>query len=141
MNLVRLAVQRPVTVLMVLASILLIGTIALRRLPLAFLPEIDVPFIAVEIRQPESSPQQIAKQIAEPVEEALATLPGIKRLRSTSTADDATVVLELHWGQSLDVVRMQRGSRASSSTACCRGWSTSIWYASASASTASTSAR
>ncbi|HWB73318.1 MAG TPA: efflux RND transporter permease subunit, partial [Nannocystaceae bacterium] len=39
--------------------------------------------------------------------EALATLPGIKRLRSTSTADDATVVLELNWGQSLDVVRMQ----------------------------------
>lgn len=107
MNLVRLAVQRPVTVLMALASILLLGTIALQRLPLAFLPEIDVPFIAVEIRQPESSPQQIAKQIAEPVEEALATLPGIKRLRSTSTADDATVVLELDWGQSLDVVRMQ----------------------------------
>lgn len=107
MSLVRLAVQRPVTVLMALASVLLIGSIALSRLPLAFLPEIDVPFIAVEIRQPESSPAQIAKQIAEPVEEALATLPGIKRLRSTSTADDATVVLELQWGQSLDVVRMQ----------------------------------
>ncbi|MBC8070139.1 MAG: efflux RND transporter permease subunit, partial [Deltaproteobacteria bacterium] len=107
MNLVRLAVERPITVLMALASILLIGAIALQRLPLAFLPAIDVPFIAVEIRQPESSPTQIAKQIAEPVEEALATLPGIKRLQSTSTADEATVVLELDWGQSLDVVRMQ----------------------------------
>ncbi|HET6583802.1 MAG TPA: efflux RND transporter permease subunit [Nannocystaceae bacterium] len=107
MNLVRLAVQRPITVLMALASVLLLGWIALQRLPLAFLPEVDVPFIAVEISQPESSPAQIEKNIAEPVEEALATLPGIKRLRSTSTADDATIVLELQWGQSLDVVRMQ----------------------------------
>lgn len=107
MNLVRLAVQRPITVLMALASILLVGAIAWQRLPLAFLPEVDVPFIAVEIRQPESSPAQIEKYVTEPVEEALATLPGIKRLSSTSTADEASVVLELEWGQSLDVVRMQ----------------------------------
>ena len=72
MNLVRLAVQRPVTVLMALASVLLLGWIALQRLPLAFLPEVDVPFIAVEIRQPESNPAQIAKQVAEPVEDPLA---------------------------------------------------------------------
>jgi HAE1 family hydrophobic/amphiphilic exporter-1 len=107
MSVVRIAVERPITVLMALASILLLGGIALQRLPLAFLPEVDVPFIAVQIRQPESSPAQIEKNVTEPVEEALATLPGIKRLKSTSTADDATVVLELAWGQSLDVVRMQ----------------------------------
>lgn len=107
MSLVRLAVERPVTVLMLLASVLLVGVLGLARLPLAFLPEIDVPFVAVQIRNPNASPAQNAKTIAEPVEEALATLPGVKRLRSTSTADDAEVVLELSWGESLDIVRMQ----------------------------------
>jgi HAE1 family hydrophobic/amphiphilic exporter-1 len=106
-RLVRLAVERPVGVLMLLVSILLLGGIALTRLPLAFLPEVDVPIIAIEIPYPNSSPQQVQEEIVEPVEEALATLSGIEKVRATSEADGATLVLEFEWGQELDVVRMQ----------------------------------
>ncbi len=107
MRLVRLAVERPVGVLMLLVSIVLLGGIALERLPLAFLPEVDVPIIAIEIPYPNSSPQQVQEEIVEPVEESLATLSGIKKLRATSEADGALLLLEFEWGQELDVVRMQ----------------------------------
>ena len=52
------------------------------RLPLAFLPEVDVPFIGIQIPYPNSNPTQVEKEIAKPVEEVLATLPGVKKLRS-----------------------------------------------------------
>jgi hydrophobic/amphiphilic exporter-1 (mainly G- bacteria), HAE1 family len=106
MNLPKLAVHRPVTTLMVLVSILVIGGIALSRLPLAFLPEVDAPFIAVQIPYPNSNPTQIEKEITKPVEEALSTLSGVKKLSSTSTADSAELQLEFDWGQELDIVRM-----------------------------------
>jgi HAE1 family hydrophobic/amphiphilic exporter-1 len=105
--LVRLAVERPVTALMLVVSIVLVGVIALQRLPLAFLPEVDVPVIVVTAPVPDSSPAQVEQEVTEPIEETLATLSGVKSMRSTSTADSASVQLEFDWGQSLDVVRMQ----------------------------------
>ena len=107
MMLVRLAVTRPITALVLLVSVLAVGSIALFRLPLAFLPEVDVPFIVVQIPYPNASPTHVEEQITEPVEEALAMLTGVKKMRSTSQADGAVVSLEFEWGQELDVVRMQ----------------------------------
>lgn len=106
MNLPRLAVRRPVTTAMLLISILVLGGIAAVRLPLAYLPEVDFPFVGVEIPYPSSNPQQIEREITKPVEEVLATLPGIRKLSSQSTADEASIFLEFDWGNELDVVRM-----------------------------------
>ncbi len=106
MRLPRLAVTRPVTTAMILASVLVLGGIAAFRLPLAYLPEVDVPFIGIQVPYPNSTPEQIEREIAKPVEEVLATLPAIKKLNSNSNADGAEFFLEFDWGQKLDIVRM-----------------------------------
>ncbi|HUP64191.1 MAG TPA: efflux RND transporter permease subunit [Thermoanaerobaculia bacterium] len=107
MSLSSFAVRRPVSTIMLIVSVLVVGGIALVRLPLAFLPEIDAPFIGIEIVYPNSNPWQIEREIVKPVEEVLATLPSVKRLRSTATADSARFQMEFDWGLNLDVVRMQ----------------------------------
>jgi hydrophobic/amphiphilic exporter-1 (mainly G- bacteria), HAE1 family len=107
MSLPGLAVQRPIATLMLLLCFMVVGGIAMARLPLAFLPNVDIPFIGIEIPYPNSNPTQIEKSITKPIEEALATLPGVKRLRSTSTADSAEFQIEFRWGHELDIVRMQ----------------------------------
>jgi HAE1 family hydrophobic/amphiphilic exporter-1 len=105
MSLPRLAVDRPVTGAMILVSVLVVGAIACFKLPLAFLPSVDAPFIYVRVVVPNSNPAQVEREVTKPVEEALATLSGIKKLRSETTADDAGIVLEFNWGRSLDIVR------------------------------------
>lgn len=107
MNLSDLSVKRPITTAMLLASLLLFGGIAASRLPLAFLPEIDAPFVGVVIPYPNSNPLQIEKEITKPVEEVLSTLAGIKVMRSSSDPDSARVFLRFDWGRDIDVVRMQ----------------------------------
>ncbi|HWM90276.1 MAG TPA: efflux RND transporter permease subunit [Thermoanaerobaculia bacterium] len=111
MNLPKLAVNRPVTTLMVLVSVLVLGGVAWSRLPLAFLPDVDAPFIGIQIPYPNSNPTQIEKEITKPVEEALSTLSGIKKLRSRSTADGTEINMEFDWGKDLDIVRMQVGEK------------------------------
>lgn len=111
MSLSKLAVNRPVTTAMILVSILVLGGIAAYRLPLAYLPEIDVPFIGIQIPYPNSNPQQVEKEIIRPVEEVLATLSGVKTLNATATADQAEFFLQFDWGQTLDIVRMQVGEK------------------------------
>jgi HAE1 family hydrophobic/amphiphilic exporter-1 len=85
---------------------MVVGGIAMARLPLAFLPEVDIPFIGIQIPYPNSNPTQVEKYITKPVEEALATLPGVKKMRTTSTADNAEFHIEFRWGYQLDIVRM-----------------------------------
>ena len=107
MSLPVLAVRRPVTTLMLLVSIMVMGTIAFNRLPIAYLPQIDFPFIQVNVPRPNSNPAQIEREVTKPVEEVLSTLSGVKTLYATSTADNAQFGLEFEWGQKLDMVRMQ----------------------------------
>ena len=107
MQLPRLAVERPITTAMILISVLVMGGIAMTRLPLAYLPEVDVPFIGIEIPYPNSNPAQVEKELVKPVEEVLATLPGVKTLNATASADQAEFFLEFDWGYELDIVRMQ----------------------------------
>ena len=106
MSLPRLAVYRPVTTFMLLLSMVVLGTISAARLPLAFLPNLDIPFVGVRVPYPNSNPTQVEKTIARPLEEAFATLPDVKRLRSYSDADGCNVQMEFDWGLELDVVRM-----------------------------------
>ncbi|HVR43912.1 MAG TPA: efflux RND transporter permease subunit [Thermoanaerobaculia bacterium] len=111
MSVPELAVRRPVTMIMLLVCIMIIGGIAITRIPLAFLPEVDAPFIGVRIPYPNANPWQIEREIVKPVEEVLATLPSVKKLRATATADSAELAMEFDWGLDLDVVRMQVGEK------------------------------
>ena len=111
MSLSRLAVNRPITTAMLLISVLILGGIAIKRLPLAYLPEVDVPFIGVEVPYPSSNPKEIEREIVKPVEEVLSTLTGVTTLNAEATSDMASFRVEFDWGSELDIARMQVSER------------------------------
>lgn len=103
MNLARLSLQRPVTASMFFVSMVLVGLIAAYRLPLEFLPEVDAPFLYVDLPYPGSNPAEIEETITRPAEEALATLPGIKRMFSQSRSEGAGVFMEFQWDRDIQI--------------------------------------
>ena len=105
MSLPRLAVNRPVTTAMVLLSLLVLGGISFSRIPLAYLPDVDFPGVFVTVPYQNASPRQIEREIVQPLEEALATIPGARRISSDATADSANLQLEFTWGETVDVAR------------------------------------
>ena len=111
MRLAELSVHRPVTVFMGLVSLVVLGGVAVTRLPLAFLPTVDAPFIAISVPYPNSSPSQVEREIVKPLEEALSTLSGVKKLTSTANADSAQLNLEFSWGQSIGMIRLKVGEK------------------------------
>jgi HAE1 family hydrophobic/amphiphilic exporter-1 len=106
-TLAELSLKRPVTAIMFFVSMVAIGLIAAFRLPLEQFPSIDAPFLFVQIPYPGSTPGEIERTITRPVEEALATLPGIKRMNSTSDAESAQIFLEFKWGESVAIKAVQ----------------------------------
>ncbi|MGY0589685.1 MAG: efflux RND transporter permease subunit, partial [Paraglaciecola chathamensis] len=95
------AMRRPVTIGMVFFSMLLFGILASQLLPLEKFPSIDIPEITVQIPYENATPAEIEKMITRPVEEVLATMSGIKRLRSKSTENAAQIQLQFAWDENL----------------------------------------
>jgi len=94
----RFAMNRPVTIVMVFVSMVAIGLVSSRLLPLEYFPAVDIPFILLDIPYQGSTPEEVEREITRPAEEVIATLSGIKRLESTSTANGARLEVIFDWG-------------------------------------------
>jgi len=91
------AIRRPVTITMVFISLLIMGLGASRYLPLEKFPGIDFPELFIQVPYQDATPGEIEKMITRPVEEALATMSGIKRLRSVSNENSAEINIRFDW--------------------------------------------
>jgi multidrug efflux pump subunit AcrB len=91
------AIRRPVTISMLFFSLLLLGIGASRMLPLEKFPGIDFPELWIQVPYQDATPAEIEKMITRPVEEALATMSGIKRMRSFSDENSAGISIRFAW--------------------------------------------
>jgi len=105
------ALRRPVTIIMVFLSLVAIGVVSARLLPLEYFPAVDVPFIAIQIPYQGSTPEEVEREITRPVEEVLATLSGIKRLDSRSSDSGANIEVIFDWGQDVAVKAVEARER------------------------------
>jgi HAE1 family hydrophobic/amphiphilic exporter-1 len=96
---VRFALRRPVTTLMTFVAVVLIGLLSLKLLPLELFPDIRFPGILVNIPFEGSTPEEVEQLITRPAEEAIATLSGIKEMRSTSSENGLEMIVFFEWGR------------------------------------------
>jgi hydrophobic/amphiphilic exporter-1 (mainly G- bacteria), HAE1 family len=112
MTLAELSLKRPITAVMFYISLGVIGIIASFRLPLEQYPEFNVPFVLVELPYPGSTPNEVERTITRPAEEALATLPGIAEMNSTSRADGANVFMQFSdWDRNIEITASEARDR------------------------------
>jgi len=105
------ALRRPVTVMMVFVSLVAIGLVAARLLPLEYFPAVDVPFIGIQIPYQGSTPEEVEREITRPVEEVLATLSGIRRLDSRSSESGVNIEVIFDWGEDVAVKAVEARER------------------------------
>ena len=89
MNLARFAIRRPVTTLMLLVSMMVLGLVALSRLPILYLPAFDSPQLSIIVPYASSAPEEVARLIVEPIEDVMGTVSRLERMFSQATAREA----------------------------------------------------
>jgi HAE1 family hydrophobic/amphiphilic exporter-1 len=99
--------RRPVTLVMMLASVVILGLIAFSKVPLAFLPHVEFPGIFVYAPYAGGIPSETEREITRPLEEVLATLGGVHEIESESSEDEAWVWVEFDWGRDPNVLRLE----------------------------------
>ncbi len=87
-------IRRPVATTLLTISILLSGAVAFRFLPVAPLPRMDFPTIAVGAGLPGASPETMASNVAAPLERQFGRISGVTQMTSSSTYGSTSVVLQ-----------------------------------------------
>ncbi len=102
-----LPLDRPVATLMLLLSLVVLGTVAIFRLPLDFMPTVEPPYVNVQISNPGSHPLENLREIIEPLEEEISTVADIKSLNANTEAGDAWINVEFDWDANLDLKKLE----------------------------------
>ena len=86
-----------------LAAVLVVlgGVFAAMYLPVSLFPHIDFPRVVVSIDAGERDATQMAAEITRPIETALRSVPGVTRIRSTTSRGTAEVALDFPWKQDM----------------------------------------
>ena len=87
-------IRRPVATSLVTIAILLSGVIAFRFLPVAPLPQVDLPTIGVGASLPGASPETMASSVATPLERQFGRIAGVTQMTSSSTLGNTGITLQ-----------------------------------------------
>jgi multidrug efflux pump len=87
-------IRRPVATSLVTLAILMSGVIAFRFLPVAPLPQVDLPTIGVGASLPGASPETMASSVATPLERQFGRIAGVTQMTSSSTLGSTGIALQ-----------------------------------------------
>jgi HAE1 family hydrophobic/amphiphilic exporter-1 len=95
-------VRHPILTTMIALIVVILGFVALRRLPLDLMPDISYPVLSISTSYPNSSPPIVEQLISRPVEEAMGAVPGVEEITSVSSEGSSSVQLSFAWGTNID---------------------------------------
>ncbi len=95
-------IKRPIGTSLLMAAILLVGLAAYPLLPVAPLPNVDFPTIAVQVQYPGASPETMAASVATPLEQEFAQISGITQMTSLSVLGETQIILQFDLRRNID---------------------------------------
>jgi len=102
MGLSSFSIKRPVTVIMFFLGIVLFGLISWTRLQQELYPPITYPQLSVITFYKDAAPEEMEILVTKPVEEAVGTVSGVRRISSISKEETSLVIAEFSWGTNMD---------------------------------------
>jgi HAE1 family hydrophobic/amphiphilic exporter-1 len=106
MKLSKVSIQRPVTTVMVVFIVILLGIVSIGRLPVDLLPSFELPYALVMTSYNGAGPQEIESLITKPLEATVGTVSNLKNITSTSSNGSSMIFVEFNDGTDMDVATL-----------------------------------
>ena len=105
----RVSIQNPVFAVMVMVALCVLGIFSYSKLGVEQMPDISFPGAWMEVNYPGASPEAVEREVMKPVEEAVNSIAGVKRItsRSQEGRGDMSVefALDADMGRAMQEVR------------------------------------
>ena len=80
----RVSINHPVFATMVMVALTVLGLFSYAKLGVEAMPDVRPPVVSIQVRYPGASPEQVENDLAKPIENAVNTVAGVKRILSAS---------------------------------------------------------
>ena len=87
------SIKRPVSTVVIIIALMCLGLLALKKLRVNQIPDVEQPVMVVNIPYPGASPETVEREIVNRVEKSLQSIPQVYQIRSTAAESNAQVVI------------------------------------------------
>ena len=102
MNIIQVAIQRPIAVVAAVLMTVMFGLLALRTIPIQLAPDVRRPVITITTNWLGGAPAEIEREIINRQEEVLKGLDGMTEIEGRSQDGRSRLTLEFKVGQNMD---------------------------------------
>jgi HAE1 family hydrophobic/amphiphilic exporter-1 len=95
------SIRRPVSTVVIVIALMCMGLLALNKLRVNQIPDVEMPVIVVSIPYPGASPETVEREIVDRVEKALQSIPQVYQIRSTSAEGNAQIVIQFNFKKNM----------------------------------------
>jgi len=95
------AIRRPVITVVSMLTLVIFGLVSLVLLQTDEFPDVAVPLVVVAVPYPGASPDNVEREVVEPIEEAISGISGVKKVTSNSLDSFATILIEFTYEKDL----------------------------------------
>lgn len=95
------AIRRPVITIVVMMALVVFGLFALFTLKTDEYPDVAPPYVSVALPYPGASPETVEKEVLDPVEEAISSITGVKKVNGKAMDGVATILIEFQFTKPL----------------------------------------
>ena len=100
-SLLRLVVNNPIATVLMVIFMSLAGIYSARHMAVDLFPNLDIPVVNIITHYPGAAPEDMEMLVSRPIENELRSLPGVKRVASTSVQGISQVTAEFNWGTTI----------------------------------------
>lgn len=98
-----ISVKRPVAMCCFIIMLVLLGLNAYRKIGIDLVPSIDVPYAQITTTYPGATPEEVEIEVARRIEDAVASLDGLKHTTSVCMENVCAMTLEFQIGVNIDL--------------------------------------
>ena len=108
------SIRRPVAMVVIILALMCVGLLALKKLRVNQIPDVEMPVLVINIPYPGASPETVEREIINRVEKSLQSITGVYQIRSTAAESNASIVIIFNFKKNMieasDEVRNAIGS-------------------------------
>src|SRR6185437_8127745 len=95
------SIRRPVATVAIVIALMCLGLLALNKLRVNQIPDVEMPVIVVNVPYPGASPETVEREIIDRVEKALQSIPQVYQIRSTASEGSAQIVIQFNFKKNM----------------------------------------
>jgi multidrug efflux pump subunit AcrB len=95
------SIRRPLATVVIILTLMALGILALKKLRVNEIPDVEQPVMSISIAYPGASPETVEREVINRIERSLQGIPGVYEIRSTAKESSAQIIVIFNFSKNM----------------------------------------